>query len=61
MTSDLHHPVSSAEYRRWARQCEMQAKDPRASGEERDRLMRMKTSLERLAKDQDWLDGRAAS
>ena len=43
--------------RRWAMQCAAQADDARVSGDERDRLLKMRTALLELAKTQDWLDG----
>jgi hypothetical protein len=45
--------------RRWAMQCAASANDPRASGNERDRLLLMRKALLELADAQDWLDGRA--
>ena len=49
--------LTASELRRWAAQCEAQAHDPRCSGSERDRLMRMRDSLLHLAKNSDWLEG----
>jgi hypothetical protein len=49
--------ANAALLRRWAMQCFAQANDPRASGEERDRLLKMRTALLDLAAQQDWLDG----
>jgi hypothetical protein len=43
--------------RRWAMQCAAEANDPRVSGDERDRLLRMRAALLDLANMQDWLDG----
>lgn len=54
-TVDMH---SSAGLRRWAMQCAAAADDPRASGDERDRLLTMRKALLELADAQDWLDGR---
>jgi hypothetical protein len=50
--------LDSATLRRWAMQCAAQASDPRTSGDDRDRLLKMRTALLDLAKTQDWLDGR---
>jgi hypothetical protein len=50
--------LESSALKRWAMQCAAQANDPRASGDERERLLRMRTALLELAKTQDWLDGR---
>ena len=50
--------ISSADLRRWAMECYDQAIDPRASGDERDRLFRMRQSLLTLAEEQDWLNGK---
>ncbi len=49
--------LEAAMLRRWAMQCAAQADDPRASGDERERLLRMRTALLELAQTQDWLDG----
>ena len=49
--------LSGAELRRWAERCIAQANDPRSSGDERDRLMRMRASLLHLAENADWLNG----
>ena len=43
--------------RRWAMQCAAQADDPHATGDERDRLLKMRTALLELAETQDWLEG----
>ncbi len=43
--------------RRWADQCLDQANNPRVSGDERDRLLKMRNALRTLADNQDWLDG----
>lgn len=53
MTEEL----SAAMLRRWAMQCASRANDPLTSGDERERLLKMKHSLLDLAKQQDWLDG----
>lgn len=39
-------------------QCAAAADDPRASGDERDRLLTMRKALLELADAQDWLDGK---
>ena len=44
--------------RRWAIQCLAQANDPRASGDERARLLKMRAALLEMADTQDWLEGR---
>ncbi len=54
-------PIVSSDLRRWAMQCIDQANDPRSSGEERERLMRMREGLLALADNQDWLNGKVAS
>lgn len=50
--------ISSADLRRWAMECYDQAVDPRASGEEREQLLKMRQSLLTLAEEQDWLNGK---
>jgi hypothetical protein len=50
--------LTSAGMRRWAMQCAAASDDPRASGDERDRLLAMRRALLELAEAQDWLDGR---
>lgn len=49
--------LNSSELKRWAAQCLAQANNPRASGEERERLLKMHTSLLALADNADWLAG----
>ena len=49
--------MDSATLRRWAMQCRAQADDPRASGDDRERLLKMQTALLDLARTQDWLEG----
>lgn len=51
-------PMGSLDLRRWAMQCIEEANNPRASGEERERLMKMREGLLALADNQDWLNGR---
>lgn len=53
--------MSAFDLRVWAAQCESETRDPRTSGEERDRLLRMRDALLMLADNQDWLDGRAGA
>lgn len=54
-------PMVSSDLRRWAMQCIDQASDPSSSGEERERLMKMREGLLALADNQDWLNGRVAN
>lgn len=54
-------PMVSSDLRRWALQCIDQANDPSSSGEERERLMKMREGLLALADNQDWLNGRVAN
>ena len=51
--------ADSATLRRWARQCASEADNPRASGDERERLLKMRTALLELADTKDWLDGQS--
>ena len=53
MTDEL----DAATLRRWAEKCAAQADSPHISGEERDRLLKMRTALIELATTQDWLEG----
>jgi len=55
MTVDMH---SGSGLRRWAMQCFAAARDPHASGSERERLLIMQKALLELADAQDWLDGK---
>lgn len=48
---------NAAGLRRWAMQCAAEAEDPHATGDERDRLLKMRKALIELAEMQDWLDG----
>jgi len=52
--------ISASDLRRWAGQCDAQAADPRASGDERERLLKMREALRTLAENQDWLNGRSS-
>jgi len=49
--------LSSAELRRWAAQCEACLQDPLISGDEHERLTRMRDGLLAVAEAQEWLDG----
>jgi hypothetical protein len=49
--------LSAIDLRRWAAQCAEQANGPNLSGEDRDRLLRMRDSLLALAENADWLAG----
>jgi hypothetical protein len=52
--------LNASELRRWAEQCFAQASNARVSGEERERLLKMHTSLLVLAENADWLAGKQA-
>ena len=45
--------------RRWSMQCAAQADSARFNGNERQHLLKMRTSLLDLADAQDWLDGKS--
>jgi hypothetical protein len=49
--------LAASTLRRWASQCAAQANNPRSSGDERDRLLKMRAALLDLAETQDWLNG----
>jgi hypothetical protein len=49
---------SALELRTWALQCAQRADDPKCSGEDRARLLKMRASLLELADNADWLAGR---
>jgi hypothetical protein len=51
--------LSAAELRHWAAQCGAQAKDPMISGDEYERLIRMRDGLLAVAESQEWLEGRS--
>jgi hypothetical protein len=51
--------LDGADCRRWAIKLATQANDSRISGDERERLLKMRTALLELALTQDWLEGRA--
>jgi hypothetical protein len=50
--------MAASTLRRWAMQCGAQADDPRMSGEERERLLKMRKALLELAISHEWLEGR---
>lgn len=52
--------LSVAELRRWASQCDARAKDPLASGDEYERLVKMRNGLLAVAEQQEWLEGNIA-
>ena len=56
----MHIPKSGEELRAWASRCRAQANDPRLSGDERDRVLKMSDALIVVANTQDWLDGKEA-
>ena len=49
--------MSASELRRWAAQCDTRLKDPMATGEETERLIKMRDGLLAVAETQEWLDG----
>jgi hypothetical protein len=51
--------LSAAELRHWAAQCDAQAKDPMISGDEYERLIRMRDGLLAVAESQEWHEGRS--
>jgi hypothetical protein len=50
--------LSAAELRRWAEQCDRRSKDPMMTGEEHERLAKMRDGLLAVAETQEWLEGR---
>ncbi len=50
--------MSAAELRRWAAQCDARLKDPLTTGEELDRLVKMRDGLFAVAETQEWLEGK---
>ncbi|HKY07362.1 MAG TPA: hypothetical protein VJQ55_03935 [Candidatus Binatia bacterium] len=48
----------SVDLRRWAMEAGAQADNPRKSGDERDRLLKMRDALLDLAKTDEWLHGK---
>jgi hypothetical protein len=55
-TAMIKQPDSAA-LRRWAMECAALADDPRNSGEERERFLKIRAGLLDMAETQDWLDG----
>ena len=53
--------LSASELRRWAAQCDARAKDPLASGDEYERLVKMRDGLLAVADQQEWLEGNVAA
>jgi hypothetical protein len=51
--------LSAAELRHWAAQCDAQAKDPMISGDEYERLIKMRDGLLAVAASQEWLEGQS--
>lgn len=49
--------LSAAELRRWAAQCDTWVKDPLTSGQEYERLVKMRDGLLSVAEQQEWLEG----
>lgn len=49
--------LTSAELRVWAAQCAERLKDAMISGEEHERLRKMRDGLIAVAEAQEWLDG----
>jgi hypothetical protein len=49
--------MSAAELRHWAAQCDAQAKDPMISGDEYERLIKMRDGLLAVAESQERLEG----
>jgi hypothetical protein len=49
--------MSASELRRWAAQCDARLKDPMLSGEETERLIKMRDGLLAVAETQEWLEG----
>lgn len=50
--------MSVCELREWAQKCDAAANNPRISGDERERLLKMKYALLDLAQQQEWLEGK---
>ena len=49
--------LSAAELRQWASQCDDRLKDQLISGDEHERLTKMRDGLLAVAEAQEWLDG----
>lgn len=59
MQTTHRHPTDLAtDLRRWAARCRLRADDPRIEAGERERLLKMQTSLLELARNEDWLEGK---
>ncbi|HEY2684855.1 MAG TPA: hypothetical protein VGI93_15155 [Steroidobacteraceae bacterium] len=52
--------LSAAELRHWAARCDAHAKDPMISGDEYERLVRMRDGLLAAAASQEWLEGQSS-
>ncbi len=53
--------LTATELRLWAAQCDARAKDPLASGDEYERLVKMRDGLLAVAEQQEWLEGNVAA
>jgi hypothetical protein len=51
--------MSAAELRRWAAQCDARLKDPLITGDEYERLVKMRDGLVAVAETQEWLEGKS--
>lgn len=51
--------LPAAELRCWAEQCDRLSKEPMISGEEYERLIKMRDGLLATANTQEWLEGRS--
>lgn len=49
--------LSAAELRAWAYQCDRQLKEVFITGEQHERLVRMRDGLRAVAETQEWLEG----
>jgi hypothetical protein len=49
--------LSATELRRWAEQCDRQSKDVLITGEQHERLVKMRDGLRAVAEAQEWLEG----
>jgi hypothetical protein len=50
--------LSAAELRYWAEQCDRRSNDLLITGEEHERLAKMRDGLLAIAETQEWLEGR---
>ncbi len=57
MNASMNTNLSAAELRHWAAQCDARARDAMCSGEEYERLIKMRNGLLAVAAQQEWLDG----